>query len=1273
MAWWATRSTMASNIGAGSRRPRPATHHTGVELSPAAAASTAEPVAASERGARRAPRPRRGRGRRRRWRSPPTSVGTSSHSMSLRSSRCTNDDAWCPASTASTRTSPRRARARPIELGPADRGDGRAVGELGDQPVDRWRHARSRRSPPRPAAIGSELVSMRAHSHHSGPHVGWRSTMRRQATTSPAGSSPRPRSAPAVSRTSDSASAPLRPGHVAEPLDRVHPLTVPTVRPNAGTAVLGRASALLATVAPRGDGPTAGPRAGPARRRGAAARGVADDVPPRHRGARPVHQRELVDPADGDAHPRRPARLRRPGQLPRHRRRADARAFLGPLAEEFLVFLDPDRVAVKALGLDPAAGVRVRPRRRHRAGGGRGLERAGVARPSPRPIADGDGVARAGHPAGRRPRAVPRVAGARLTVDPRRTSPTSRSSRSSTICAAALAGPGPGRRRRPARRRQDDGRPAGAARRAVARRRRIVVLEPRRLATRAAARRMADAHRHEVGGLVGYQTRDERRIGRDTRIEVVTEGVLTRRLQHDPELPGVGLVVFDEVHERNLTTDLGLAFTLDAAAHAASRPAHPGDVGDRRHRALFARLLADDGRSGADRRERRADAPGRRALARRAAATSASRPAVADAVRRALREETGDVLVFLPGIGEIRRVADAARRHRRPGRRRPPLAGALSLEEQDRALAPSPPGRRRVVLATDIAETSLTVEGVRVVVDSGLARAPRFDAGTGHDPADDRVDQPRLGRPARRAGRAHRAGRGLPAVEPHGARHPAGPSGRRDHPGRPGRAGARAGGVGHAGRASWRSSTRRRAKARRQADELLAELGALDADGAITALGRRDGRPAGPPAAGPDDRRPARRAGVRRRRLVDERDVLRGAPRRAARPTSRCASQLVCRRRRRRPRRPARRAAGCASGPPTSPGGPACRFDLDARRPRRRRRGAARRLPRPARRPPPARAVPAAHRRRRVGRRRRPAGDGAVRRRRRPRRQAVGRPHPPRRGASTRPTIAGAARRRRRGPPRWSGTPSATTSSSASSAGSTRCGSARSARRPAPGEDTTAALVDRVRGDAGSAVAAAGRRRTTQLRARVGVPAPRRSASRGRTWSDRAPAAPRSTSGWRRTSSGATGRADLDRLDLAMLLRADAAVAAGRRARRARAAARGRCPTGRDGADRLRRRAADGVGAGAGRVRRHATTRRSPAGGCRSRSPCCPPPTARSRSPPTCPASGPARGPTVRKDMAGRYPKHHWPGRPGARRPGRLRDADRYRRTPRCEWAVTRC
>jgi len=255
--------------------------------------------------------------------------------------------------------------------------------------------------------------------------------------------------------------------------------------------------------------------------------------------------------------------------------------------------------------------------------------------------------------------------------------------------------------------------------------RRILMLEPRRLATRAAARRMASLLGEQVGDTVGYQTRDERRIGAATRIEVVTEGILTRRLQGDPELPGVGLVVFDEVHERNLPTDIGLALTLDVSAtlrpdlRILAMSATPDT------QALIAVLgdvpvIESDGRIHDVEirwmpRERR----------------SRIEDATVAAVQRALREEPGDVLVFLPGIGEIMRTQTELQRVVGADIDVYPLAGALSLVEQDHALAPSPPGRRRVVLSTDIAETSLTVDGVRVVVDSGLARAPRFDVRTG--------------------------------------------------------------------------------------------------------------------------------------------------------------------------------------------------------------------------------------------------------------------------------------------------------------------------------------------------------------------------------------------------------------------------------------------------------------------------------------------------------------------------------------------------------------
>lgn len=260
--------------------------------------------------------------------------------------------------------------------------------------------------------------------------------------------------------------------------------------------------------------------------------------------------------------------------------------------------------------------------------------------------------------------------------------------------------------------------------------RRIVMLEPRRLATRAAAQRMAAITGTELGGFVGYQTRDERRVSAQTVVEVVTEGILTRRLQTDPELPGTAAVIFDEVHERNLPTELGLAFVLDAAA--TLRPdlrilamSATADV------AAFAAVLGhgvaagtplvqSDGRMfDVDVRWVRRDQKQR------------LEDAMASTIRTALRDQPGNVLAFLPGIAEIDRTAAQLGDLDRHGIDVHRLAGSVATSEQDLALAPTPPDRRKVVLSTDIAETSLTVEGVRIVVDSGLAREPRFDVGTG--------------------------------------------------------------------------------------------------------------------------------------------------------------------------------------------------------------------------------------------------------------------------------------------------------------------------------------------------------------------------------------------------------------------------------------------------------------------------------------------------------------------------------------------------------------
>jgi len=253
----------------------------------------------------------------------------------------------------------------------------------------------------------------------------------------------------------------------------------------------------------------------------------------------------------------------------------------------------------------------------------------------------------------------------------------------------------------------------------------IIVLEPRRLAARAAAERMAATLGEPVGQTVGYRVRMQARVSAATRIEVVTEGVFTRRILGDPELAGVACVIFDEFHERSLDADLGLALARDAQG-----------------------LLRDDLRllvmsatlDGAAVARLLGNAPVIESLGRAFPVETHylgrdDRLRVEDravrAVERALAQETGSLLVFLPGQGEILRTAERLAERPRPDVEIAPLYGALDPRDQDRAIAPAPPGRRKVVLATSIAETSLTIEGVRVVIDSGQARVPRFDPASG--------------------------------------------------------------------------------------------------------------------------------------------------------------------------------------------------------------------------------------------------------------------------------------------------------------------------------------------------------------------------------------------------------------------------------------------------------------------------------------------------------------------------------------------------------------
>jgi ATP-dependent helicase HrpB len=254
----------------------------------------------------------------------------------------------------------------------------------------------------------------------------------------------------------------------------------------------------------------------------------------------------------------------------------------------------------------------------------------------------------------------------------------------------------------------------------------ILMLEPRRLAARAIATRVSSLIGEPVGSRVGYRTRLETKVSRDTRLTVVTEGVLTRMLQSDPALEGVALVIFDEFHERSLNADLGLALCLDARANLRE---------DLRLLVMSATLdaaavaaLLDDAPVLSS--EGRAHPVETRHLPRPDVA--ALPQATARVVRRALDEDEGDILVFLPGAGEIRRVLRLLEESALPSSvDLHALYGDLPAAAQDAALAPAGPGRRKVVLATSIAETSLTIEGVRVVVDAGLSRSSRFDPVTG--------------------------------------------------------------------------------------------------------------------------------------------------------------------------------------------------------------------------------------------------------------------------------------------------------------------------------------------------------------------------------------------------------------------------------------------------------------------------------------------------------------------------------------------------------------
>lgn len=362
--------------------------------------------------------------------------------------------------------------------------------------------------------------------------------------------------------------------------------------------------------------------------------------------------------------------------------------------------------------------------------------------------------------------------------------------------------------------------------------RRIVMLEPRRPAARMAAHRMASLLGEPVGDTVGYQVRFERRVSEATRIEVLTEGLLLRRLQADPELGGVGLLVFDEFHERSLVGDLSLALALDVAgalrddlrllAMSASLDAEP------LARMMRATVIGAPGRQyPVDVFQSDEDAEPRDPV-----------PACLRALGRALAETEGDVLVFLPGQREIARMLDAVRTRWADGLDAVTLYGEMPGAAQDEVLRGGGP-RRRVILSTDIAETSLTIERVHAVVDSGLARRPRFDPATGLT----RLETRRVSKASalQRAGRAGRVRPGRCYRAWTAARHA-----RLDDFTAPEIVDADLAGLvlelanwGLASAESLQWLDPPPAAHWKQATDLLCQLGAIDAEGRITVAGRR--------------------------------------------------------------------------------------------------------------------------------------------------------------------------------------------------------------------------------------------------------------------------------------------------------------------------------------------------------------------------------------------------------------------------------------------------
>ncbi len=362
----------------------------------------------------------------------------------------------------------------------------------------------------------------------------------------------------------------------------------------------------------------------------------------------------------------------------------------------------------------------------------------------------------------------------------------------------------------------------------------ILLLEPRRLAARAAAERMAATLGERVGDTVGLRARLASKVGPKTRIEVITEGVFTRMILDDPALTGIGVVLFDEFHERSLDADLGLALALDARA-ALRQDLRILVMSATLEGGRVAKLLGD---APLITSEGRAFSVATHYLGRDARARIEDE--MCDAIQRALRSEPGSILAFLPGQGEIARVAERlAERVRADDIDIAPLYGAMDMAAQTRAIDPASAGRRKIVLATSIAETSITIEGVRVVIDCGLARVPRYEPDVGVT----RLETVRVSR-ASADQRRGRAGRTAPGVcyrlwdEPQTASLPA-------YADPEIRSADLAGmlldcaewGVADPAVLSWLDPPP--SSAIEAAREELSMLGALDSDGRITTLGRR--------------------------------------------------------------------------------------------------------------------------------------------------------------------------------------------------------------------------------------------------------------------------------------------------------------------------------------------------------------------------------------------------------------------------------------------------